>query len=87
MHFVDDKTIVPVGEPDRPISTDVRAHNQSLVHVDKSLKALNHDFYTCGNVLLVTLRADLPNSVSGTFYRGQTYVCLRDKIFDASNVF
>ena len=31
MISVDDKAIVPVGDPNRPISTGVRGHNRSLV--------------------------------------------------------
>lgn len=40
----DDKAIIPVGEPDLPISTGVRGHNRSLVFAHGSrLEALDHD--------------------------------------------
>ena len=43
---IDDKAIVPVGEPDCPVSTRVRGHNQSLVPLNGStLLALDHDFH------------------------------------------
>ena len=32
---VDDKAIVPVGEPDCPVSTGVRGHSRSLVPLDE----------------------------------------------------
>ena len=31
---VDDKCIIPVGEPDCPVSTGVRGHNRSIVPID-----------------------------------------------------
>ena len=46
---VDDKAVVPVGEPDCPISTRVRGHNCSLVSLDgPQLLALDHDFHAHG---------------------------------------
>lgn len=43
---VDDKAIVPVGEPKAPVSTGVRGHNRSLVPaVGPQLEALDHDFH------------------------------------------
>ena len=48
---VDDKAIVPVGEPDCPVSTGVRGHNRSLVPLDgPTLLALDHDFHVHGSV-------------------------------------
>ena len=41
---VDDKAIVPVGEPDCPIAASSRSHNRSLVLTNASIKALDHDF-------------------------------------------
>ena len=34
MVSVDDKCIIPVGDPSCPVSTGVRGHNHSLVNVD-----------------------------------------------------
>ena len=43
---VDDKAIVPMGEPDCPVSTGVRGHNRSLVPLDgPTLLTLDHDFH------------------------------------------
>ena len=35
MFFVDGKAIVPVGEPEKPVSTTVRARGRALVPGDK----------------------------------------------------
>ena len=47
---IDDKAIVPVGEPGLPISTGVRGHNRSLVPSSCFLSALDHDFHIHGVV-------------------------------------
>ena len=38
--FVGDKAIVLVGEPERPVSTNVQAHGGALVQGDKTFGAL-----------------------------------------------
>ena len=62
MISVDDKAIIPVGEPDCPVSTGVRGNNRSLV-IGKSLehlKALDHDFYVAGVVPSVAFFPNIP---------------------------
>ena len=70
MIFVDDKAIVPVGEPERPVSKNVRACGGALVPGDKILGALDHDFHICGLVLSVFLKSDVPDNVNDSFYEG-----------------
>ena len=68
IHFVNDEAIVLVGEPDCPKSTNVRAHNRSLIiHADKGLSALDHDFHICGFVPALTLKADISVSYLDVF--------------------
>ena len=74
--FVDDKAIVPVGEPERPVSTNVRAHGGALVPGDKILGALDHNFHICGLVPSVVLKSDVPDNVNDSFYKGTVF---RDK--------
>ena len=51
MMSVDDKAIVPVGEPNFLVATGVRGHNRSLAAVDGPQNcALDHDFHIHGNV-------------------------------------
>lgn len=60
----DDKAIIPVGEPDLPISTGVRGHNRALVPAHGShLEALDHDFHVHGIVPSVSLFVAAPDDV------------------------
>ena len=49
---VDDKAIIPVGEPGLPLSTGMRGHNGSIVplQADQGPLALDHDFHVHGVV-------------------------------------
>ena len=48
---VDDKAIIPVGEPHCPVSTGVRGHNRSLVPLNgPRVQALDHDIHVNGIV-------------------------------------
>ena len=81
---MDDKAIVPVGEPDRPISSGVRAHNKSLAAVNTNLVALVHDFHICGVVPSVSFCIDIPQHPGDSFYQGNLHVSVKDKIFSPS---
>ena len=72
---VDDKAIVPVGEPKAPVSTGVRGHNRSLIPaVGPQLEALDHDFHLHGIVPSVAFCVDTPESATDCFYNGQPVV-------------
>ncbi|SMN01555.1 hypothetical protein SPONL_2127 [uncultured Candidatus Thioglobus sp.] len=82
----DDKAIIPIGEPDLPISTGVRGHNRSIVPTHGSkLEALDHDFHIHGVVPSVALFVDIPDDVHGNFYAGSTFVTCKDKVTQASS--
>ena len=71
---VDDKAIVPVGEPDGPVSTGVRGHNRSLVSLDgPQLLALDHDFHLHGIIPSVAFFVNIhvPENPSDSFFSGQ----------------
>ena len=52
MISVDDKAIVPVGSPNRPVSTGVKGHNRSLViGISSNLQALDYVFHVAGIIL------------------------------------
>ena len=84
---VDDKAIVPIGEPDKPVSTGVRIHHGSLVTTSQFLGALDHDFHIFGAVPSVTLNIDIPDNINDSFYKGQVYVGLKDKVFQPSDAY
>ena len=84
----DDKAIVPIGEPDLPVSTGVRGHHRSLVPASgSSVMGLDHDFHVHGIVPSVALFVSIPNDVHGEFYRGSVVVTLKDKVTQPSNSF
>ena len=86
MISVDDKCIVPVGEPSCPVSTGVCGHNRSLVPVNgPQLQALDHDFHLHGIVPSVSFVIDLPEQVSDSFFRGHAFVTVKDKVTQPSN--
>ncbi|XP_045162284.2 uncharacterized protein LOC123527081 [Mercenaria mercenaria] len=89
-HFVclDDKSIVPVGEPGIPISTGVRGHNKVMTpSTGPKLVAADHDFHVAGIVPSVALVTDIPDCADDSFFQGNVYVTCKDKVFQASTPF
>ena len=84
---VDDKAIIPVGEPDNPISTGVRGHHRSLAVAGSgpTLAALDHDFHVFGVVPSVALAIEIPDSANDSFFSGHPYVTSKDKITQPSS--
>lgn len=83
---VDDKAIIPVGEPGLPVSTGVRGHNRSIVPVQgNGPMALDHDFHLHGVVPSVLFSIDIPQSAHESFYRGKVFVTLKDKATQPSS--
>ena len=83
---IDDKAIIPVGEPGHPVSSGVRGHNRSIVLADNpSPSALDHDFHVHGVVISVTFAVDIPDSSQDSFYCGKAFVCLKDKVTQPSS--
>ncbi|CAG2197878.1 unnamed protein product [Mytilus edulis] len=82
---LDDKAIVPVGEPGVPISTGVRGHNKVLAPADgPKLVATDHDFHLGGLVPSVAFVSDIPKNSNDSFFNGHIYVTTKDKVFQAS---
>ena len=82
---VDDKAIIPVGEPSAAVSTDVRGHHRSLVPSSSFLGALDHDFHTHGVVPSVSLLISIPESLLDSFFTGQVYVGNKNKVTQPSS--
>ena len=85
MISVDDKCVVPVGEPGDPISMAVRSHNHSLAHKASKLAALDHDFHVHGIIPSVSFFVNIPDSTKDSFFQGKPYVTLKDKVTQASH--
>ena len=47
--------------------------------------AVDLDFHVHGVVPLVTFVVDIPESANDSFYQGQAYVCLKDKVTQPSS--
>ena len=85
MISVDDKAIVPVGEPHLPVSTGVRGHHRSLVVSSSStLRALDHDFHVAGIVPSVAFFPCIPSKACDSFFSGPVYITLKDKVLQPS---
>lgn len=83
---LDDKAIVPVGEPGCPISTGVRGHNKVLAPSEgPRLVAADHDFHVGGIVPSVALVADIPENARDSFFSGEVHVTSKDKVFSPSS--
>ena len=85
MICVDDKAVVPIVEPDKPISTGVHAHNKSLTLSGMQLGALDHDFHIFGIVPSFLFHVDVPGDYRDGFYTGTVHVTLKDKVLQASS--
>ena len=83
---VDNKAIVPVGEPGDPISTGVRGHHRSsMCSGGPTLAALDHDFHLHGIVPSVALAIEIPESPNDSFFSGQPSVSNKDKVTQPSS--
>ena len=83
---VDDKAIIPVGEPNCPVSTGVRGHNRSLMSLDSPhLLALDHDFHIQGIVPSVAFFIVTPETTTDSFFAGQAIVTNKDKVTQPSS--
>ena len=82
---VDDKAIIPVGEPNLPIAATNRRHSRSLVPSAAQLEALDHDFHIHRIVPSVAFFVDVPESAQDSFYSGRPHVTLKDKVIQPSS--
>ena len=60
MLCLDDKAVIPVGEPARPISATARQHNRCPAPLHgAAVAALDHDFHVCGVIPSVAFKCDI----------------------------
>ena len=82
---LDDKAIVPVGNPEQPVSTGVHSHHGAIVANENRVVALDHDFHVAGIVPSVYFAVSIPESIHDSFYRGSVHVTVKDKVFEPSS--
>ena len=82
---LDDKAVIPVGNPGLPVSTNVRKHNKSLGPCNGPiLGAADHDWNVAGIVSSVALCAEIPERISDSYFTGKITVTSKDRVFQAS---
>ena len=80
----DDKHNIKVGEPQHPVAALDRG-KRVISHGGIPVLALDHDFTKAKITPSVTLVAEIPSSVSESFYRGKVYVHVKDSILSPSS--
>ena len=81
---LDDKAKVPIGEPSSPMSTGVRG-GAILMAAGSTPVALDHDQASKGSLTpSVVLQCEIPDSPTGSFYRGQLHVLIKDSVLQPS---
>jgi hypothetical protein len=81
---MDDKHHCKVGEPGHPVAA-VERGKRVIVGQDKIFAVSDHDFTKFSIIPSVTLLLDIPDSIYGSFYRGQVYVGVKDLILEPSS--
>ena len=79
-HCMDDKHRVKVEEPNYPVAAAERGR-RVLVCRNESFQVADHDFTKFSIVPSVVLSVDIPEDVSGLWYRGQVHVGLKEGCF------
>jgi hypothetical protein len=84
---MDDKHKWKVGEPGLPVEAIERGKQVCVSTNGKKFAVADHDFTKSTVIQSVTLLCDTPDSIDGSFYRGQVhvYVGIKDAILEASS--
>ena len=82
---LDDKHQIKIGDPHWPVAAAER-WCRVLVVRNESLLVTDHDFTTFSIVPSVLLIVDIPCEISGSWYTGQVFVCLKDAVFEQSSL-
>ena len=85
LQCLDDKALIPVGEPGLPVSTGVRARHHGLTVSGQQLLSLDHDYHVGGIIPSVCFIVNIPKNEKDSFYNGEVHVTVKDKVFEASS--
>ena len=80
----DDKHVVKVGEPGMPVAA-VERGKSVLVATDVVYAVADHDFCKLSLTPSVTLQANIPESIDGSFYEGKVSISLKENCFEPSS--
>ena len=81
---MDDKHTCKVGEPGYPVAAVDRG-KKVVVSTDSSFQVADHDFTKFSITPSVTLVIDIPDTIEGSFYRGQVHVGVKENSFEPSS--
>ena len=81
---MDDKHTCKVGEPGYPVAAVDRGR-KVIVAKNTSFQVADHDFTKFSITPSVALSIDIPDTIEGSFYRGQVYVGVKENCFEASS--
>ena len=79
----DDKTGVDIGEPDQPTAA-TQNPGKSWVQSDQIVGEGQHSFHKTNLTPSVRLIHHIPEDITGSFYRGEPQVSIKDSIFEHS---
>lgn len=79
----DDKHTIKVGEPGLPVAA-VERGKQVLVARGQSAQVADHDFTKFSLSPSVSLKVEIPEDVTGSFYEGKVFVGLKENAFEPS---
>ena len=81
---IDDKHRIKVGEPGLPIAA-VERDKEVIVSLNETYTVGDHDFAKFSFIASVSLLIDIPETIMGSWYRGQVFVGIKDAIFEPSS--
>ena len=81
---IDDKHRIKVGEPGFPIAA-VERGKEVIVSLNVTYTVGDHDFTKFSFIPSVSLLIDIPETIMGSWYRGQVFVGIKDAIFKPSS--
>ncbi len=81
---LDDKHRVKIGNPGEPLAATERGR-RVIIPGNCSSEVSDHDFSKFSLIPSVSLLVDIPSEISGSWYRGQVNVCLKDAAFQPSS--
>ena len=81
---LDDKHRIKVGEPGFPLAA-VERGREVIVSLNETFCVGDHDFSKFSLIPSVTLLVDIPVTMTGSWYRGQVHIGIKDAIFEPSS--
>ena len=81
---MDDKAKIPIGEPGTPEAA-TRHMRKAITTKKVTLESSDHNYHSVNMTSSVNLICDIPDSATGSFYRGQVFDGIKDSVFEGSD--